>query len=397
MTESNPFFSITVHYLAPVGAVMLLGLLGGKVARLLKAPKVTGYLMTGILIGPSVLGLLSHEIIDNLAILNDIALGLIMFAIGGVFEIHHIRSVGKKTLWLTIAQSAGAVILISGALIVAGLDFYPAVLLGTLGIATAPAASLLVVREYEAKGDFTDTLITIVATSNVVCILLFEYVFSMGELTSGSGLLVALISPLYDLGGSLIIGGAVGFLISKWEQKVDDQAELLMIIVAGVMLVTGLSFSLGVQPLLATLVMGAVTTNLSLMHRLVYIELRQIEQPLYIAFFVLAGASLHLELIPGLGLVGITYLLSRVIGKVASIYAVAKWKGFSSDIRNYLGMGMLVQAGVAIGLVDLVNRTNPSVGAIVTPIILATVLVYETAGPPVIRYILFKVGDAKVE
>jgi len=397
MTEPNPFFSITLHYLAPVGAVMLLGLLGGKFARLVKAPKVTGYLLTGIVIGPSVLGLLSHEIIGNLAILNDIALGLIMFAIGGVFEIHHIRTVGPKTLWLTVAQSGGALVFTTGALVIVGLDFYPAVLLGTLGIATAPAASLLVVREYEAKGDFTDTLITIVATSNVVCILLFQYVFSMGNLTSGEGLLIALVSPLYDLGGSLIIGGAVGYLISRWEPKIDDQAELLMIIVAGVMLVTGLSFSLDLQPLLATLVMGAVTTNLSLMHRLVYIELRQIEQPLYIAFFVLAGASLHLELIPALGLVGITYLISRVIGKVVTIYAVAKWKGFSSDIRNYLGMGMIVQAGVAIGLVDLVNRTNPSVGAVVVPVVLATVLVYETVGPPAIRFILFKVGEAKPE
>jgi Kef-type K+ transport system membrane component KefB len=187
----------------------------------------------------------------------------------------------------------------------------------------------------------------------------------------------------------------VGYLLSKWEPRIDDQAELLMVIVAGVMLVTGLAFSLGLQPLFATLIMGAVTTNLSLMHRLVYIELRQIEQPLYIAFFVLAGASLHLELLPGLGLVGITYLLARVAGKICGVYFVSRWKNFSRNIRRYLGLGMLVQAGVAIGLIDLVNSANPEIGVLITPIVLATILIYETAGPPIVRYILFKSGDAK--
>ena len=393
MFETNPLYSITVHYLAPVGAVMLLGLLGGKLARKIKLPKVSGYLLTGIVIGPSVLRLISPQIVENLSLLSDIALGLIMFGIGGVFEIHHIRSVGKKTLWLTVAQSVGAVVLVTVGLLAVGMDLYTAMLLGTLGIATAPAATLLVIREYEAKGDFTDTLITIVATSNIVCILAFELVFAIGELPCDSSFLYALIGPAYELGGSLIVGGAVGYMISKWEQHIDDQAEMLMIIAAGVMLVTGLAFSLHLQPLFATLIMGAVTTNLSLMHRLVYIELRQIEQPIYIAFFVLAGASLHLDLLPGLGLAGITYLVTRIIGKVASIYFVSRWMNFSNNIRKYLGLGMLVQAGVAIGLIGLVNDSNPEVGAIVTPMVLATVLIYETVGPPIIRWILFKAGD----
>ena len=393
MFETNPLYSITVHYLAPVGAVMLLGLLGGKLARKIKLPKVSGYLLTGIVIGPSMLRLISPEIVESLSLLSDIALGLIMFGIGGVFEIHHIRSVGKKALWLTIAQSVGAVVLVTVGLLAVGMDFYPAILLGTLGIATAPAATLLVIREYEAKGDFTDTLITIVATSNIVCILAFELVFAIGELPTDASFFYALIGPAYELGGSLIVGGAVGYLISKWEAHVDDQAELLMIIAAGVMLVTGLSFSLRIQPLFATLIMGAVTTNLSLMHRLVYIELRQIEQPLYIAFFVLAGASLHLDLLPGLGLAGIVYLVTRVIGKVAGVYWVSRRKAFGKSIRDYLGLGMLVQAGVAIGLISLLNERNPEVAAIVTPVILATVLIYETVGPPVIRWILYKAGD----
>ncbi len=218
-------------------------------------------------------------------------------------------------------------------------------------------------------------------------------VFAIGELPTDVSFFYALIGPAYELGGSLIVGGAVGYLISKWEAHVDDQAELLMIIAAGVMLVTGLAFSLHLQPLFATLIMGAVTTNLSLMHRLVYIELRQIEQPLYIAFFVLAGASLHLDLLPGLGLAGIIYLVTRVIGKVAGVYWVSRRKAFSKSIRDYLGLGMLVQAGVAIGLISLLNDRNPEVAAIVTPIILATVLIYETVGPPIIRWILYKAGD----
>ncbi len=395
MSETNTFFDITLHYLAPVGAVMLLGLLGGKLAKFFKLPKVTGYLLTGTIIGPSVLGLISQETIENLSLLNDIALGLIMFAIGGVFEIHHIKTVGKKTLWLTIAQSLGAMLFVTIALIIVGVSFYPALLLGVIGIATAPAATLLVIREYESKGEFTDSLITIVAMSNIICILFFELFFSFGLLKDGVSWYYAILSPLYELGGSLVIGGAVGYLISIWEQKIDDQAEMLMIIVAGVMLVTGLAFTLNIQPLFATLVMGAVTTNLSLMHRLVYIEMRQIEQPLYIAFFVIAGASLHLDLLPTIGLAGIIYLIARVAGKISFIYLVSKWKNFSADTKNYLGLGMIVQAGVAIGLVNIVNEVDKEIGDFLTPIVLSTILIYETVGPPIIKFILFKSGDAK--
>ncbi len=394
MTEQIPFLDITLHYLAPVGAVMLLGLLGGKLAKLIKLPKVTGYLLTGLLIGPSVLQLISAEVVSSLNLINDIALGLIMFSIGGVFEIHHIRAVGKKVIWLTVGQSIGAVLLTSLALRFVGIEWYPAILLGTIGIATAPAATILVLREFEAKGEFTDTLLTVVATSNIICILTFQLVYAFGNLGSTENIMVAIFSPIYELGGSLIIGFAVGFLISKWEQRVHDQAELLMIIIAGVMLVSGLAHTLNLQPLFATLIMGAVTTNLSLMHRLVYIELRQIEQPLYIAFFVLAGASLHIELLPALGLAGICFLLFRVTGKILGIVLVSKWLKLDDNIRKYLGLGMIVQAGVAIGLVDLINRDNPELGSIITPIVLATVLIYETVGPPIIKYALFKTKEA---
>ncbi len=394
MNEHTLFFDITLHYLAPIGAVMLLGLLGGNIAKLIKLPKVTGYLLTGLLIGPSVLHLISAEVVGSLSLLNDIALGLIMFSIGGVFEIHHIRHVGKKVLWLTIGQSIGALLLTTFALRLVGLDWYPSVLLGTIGIVTAPAATILVIREFQAKGEFTDTLLTVVAMSNIICILSFQLVYAFGNLPSSDNVLLAVLSPVYELGGSLIIGFAVGFLISKWEQRVHDQAELLMIIIAGVMLVSGLAHTLNLQPLFATLIMGAVTTNLSLMHRLVYIELRQIEQPLYIAFFVLAGASLHIELLPALGLAGICFFIFRVAGKFLGIYIVAKWLKLDESIKKYLGLGMIVQAGVAIGLIDIINRDNPELGAIITPIVLATVLLYETVGPPIIKYTLFKTKEA---
>jgi len=395
VTDLRDLFSITVHGLAPVGAVMLLGLLGGKAARLVRLPKVSGYILTGIVIGPSVLGMISTEIIESISIINDIALGLIMFAIGGVFEINHIRSVGKKVLWLTLAQSLATLVLTAGGLYFVGVEAYPALLLGTIAIATAPAATLLVIREFEAKGEFTDTLITVTATSNVVCILVFEFVFSAIDLTEGRSLVYALIGPFYELGGSLMIGFVVGYIISRWEQRIDDQAELLMIIVAGIILVTGLAMTLNVQPLFATLIMGAVTTNFSMMHRLVYVEMRQIEQPLYIAFFVLAGASLHLNLLWGLGLAGGVYLVARVVGKSLGVWIVGRWRKLTPSIGRCLGPGLVAQAGVAIGLIEVLEQSNPEIAATVTPIILATILVYETLSPPIIEWVLFRAGDVR--
>jgi len=394
MSEKIPFLNITLHYLAPVGAMMLLGLLGGKLSKAIKLPKVTGYLIMGIIIGPSALHLISHEVVRNLSLINDLALGLIMFAIGGVFEVHHLRQVGKKAVWLTLAQTAGALIFTTVGVYIVGIPLFPALLLGTIGVATAPAATLLVVREYDAKGEFTDTLITVVAMSNIIGILLFEWVFTMGEISEGANILYALTAPVYEIGGSGLIGFVIGYIISKWEQHVEDQAELLMIIVGGVILATGVAQTLGLQPLFATVIMGAVTTNLSLMHRLVYVEMRQIEQPLYIAFFVLAGASLHLELLPALGIAGVTFLITRVTGKIVGIYFVSRWKNFSKTIRDYLGLGMVVQAGVAIGLVDIVNRSRPDLAQIVTPIVLATVLIYESFGPPIIKFILVRSKEA---
>jgi len=395
VTDLHDLFSIAVHGLAPVGAVMLLGLLGGKAARLIRLPKVSGYILTGIVIGPSVLGMISIEIIESISIVNDIALGLIMFAIGGVFEIHHIKSVGKKVLWLTLGQSLATLVFTAGGLYFVGMEAYPALLLGTIAIATAPAATLLVIREFEAKGEFTDTLITVTDTSNVVCILVFEFVLSAIDLTEGRSLVYALVGPFYELGGSLMIGFVVGFIISKWEQRIDDQAELLMIIVAGIILVTGLAMTLNVQPLFATLIMGAVTTNFSIMHRLVYVEMRQIEQPLYIAFFVLAGASLHLNLLWGLGLAGGMYLVARVVGKSFGVWIVGRWQKLTPSIGRNLGPGLTAQAGVAIGLIEVLEQSDPGIAATVTPIILATILVYETLSPPVIEWVLFRAGDVR--
>lgn len=279
----------------------------------------------------------------------------------------------------------------------AGIELFPALFMGTIGIATAPAATMLVIREYDAKGEFTDTLITVVAMSNILGILAFEWVFSMGGVGAGLNVLVALATPVYELGGSSLIGFVIGYVISKWEQRVEDHSELLMIIIAGVILATGLAITLNLQSLVATLVMGAVTTNLSLMHRLAYVELRQIEQPLYIAFFVLAGASLHLDLLPGLGLAGLAYLVARVAGKIGGLWYIGRRKKMPDSIRRYLGLGMIVQAGVAIGLVDMINRERPDIGAIVTPIVLATVLIYETVGPPVLRFVLFRTGNADTD
>jgi Kef-type K+ transport system membrane component KefB len=389
----HSIFDLTLHDLAPVGAVMLLGLLGGKLARMVRLPKVSGYLITGILIGPSVIGLISSDIVESLSLVTDIALGMIMFAIGGVFEINHIKSVGKRIFWLTIGQSVAVILLVSGGLLVIGMDWYPALLLGMVAIATAPAATLLVIREFSASGEYTDALITVTATSNIVCILAFELTFSLGSIGDNVSVLRGIATPLYELGGSLVVGLVVGFIISKWEEHVEDQAELLMILLAGIILTVGLAMTLNLQPLFATLILGAITTNLSMMHRLVYVEFRQVEQPLYIAFFVLAGASLHLELLPGLGLAGLTYLIMRVIGKVAGSWAVARWQGLPSSIGRYLGLGMIAQAGVAIGLIDYVDRIDPELGTVLTPIILATVLVYETVGPPIIEYTLYKAKD----
>lgn len=384
-----------ISELLTIGAVILLGLLGGKAARRFGIPKVTGYLVMGLLLGPSITNLISKSVIADVEIVNDLALGMIMFAVGGVFEIHHFRRVEKRVLWLTLAESGGSFVLVTLGAWLIGVEWYAATLLGTISIASSPAVSLLVLREYNSSGPLSDLLLSVVAVNSVLCILVFTFLLHIPVALDMTGIMTGIAWTVYEALGSLLVGGVIGWILSNLEARVDDQAELLMLIIGGVLLAIGTAISLRISPLLAAMAVGAMTANLSVMHRLAYVELRQTEQPLYIAFFVLSGAKLDVASLKTLGLVGVIYLVARSVGKYFGNYLAAGRMGLKGPIQTHLGLALLPQAGVAIGLMRIVNDRYPPIGEVISAVILAAIFVYETLGPLVTRWAISVAGEIR--
>ena len=387
-------FDFVFHGLLATGLVIIFGLFAGKLSSRLHIPKITGYLLLGVAIGPSGLDIVSNGMAHSLEVVKDLALGMLLFAIGAVFEVHSFRSIGFKIVRLTFVMAAITFALVTFGLYALGENLYFAAVMGSIAITTSPGAALLVTREFNAKGPLTDTLILVVGISNVLSILTYQLMVSLGQASPEATLLRTLGWLGAELVASVILGALVGAFISWWEGKVEDQAELILAFVAGVILVTGLSKSFGINPLLPALVMGVVTTNMSMMHRLIYVEMRQTEQPLYIAFFVLSGVALNLRLLSSLGFAGIGYMILRGIGKVGSVRYFSKFLKLGPVVGNYLGPSLLAQGGVAIGLAMDLTGVFPEMAGRVSSIILTTVIVFEIIGPLAIRWSLIKAGEA---
>jgi len=391
--------TFVLNELFDLGAAILLGLLGGKLAHRVKIPRVTGYLLIGLLLGPSSTGMITGSMVENLGVINDVALGLILFAIGNEFEWSHLRRVGIRALMrLAIYETIGAFVVVGGGFLLLGHDLVFAMLAGTAAVATAPAATLLVVREYHTRGPLTDRLLALVAVNNLIALGLFRLIKGLMNLEAGIEPALALLTPVYELVVSIALGYLLGKLLSIWESRIDELSELLLVTIGIILLGTGLGQLLHLSPMLVAMVAGATVANSSYLHRLIYVEQRQLEQPLYIAFFVLAGSTLRLDVLPQMGIAGLVYLFGRMFGKIGGVWlAGRRYRREFPAISNYLGMTLLCQAGVAIGIAYEVKDTFPEVGMLLTTVVLATVVVNETAGPFLVRLGLDLAGEIPSE
>ncbi len=383
--------------LLSVGIIILLGVLGGKLSHRVKIPRVTGYMLTGLLFGPSILGLISDSTLQSVSLVNDIALGLILFAIGGEIEWRHLKAMGRKVIFVALAESFGAFLLVFAVTFLISSDWGLSILLGSISIATAPGVTLLVIREYRSRGELTDTLLAIVAMNNILCLIVFRVFFSLYSMSQGEPWLDAALVLGKELIASVLIGGIIAAAITYWEQKIDDLSELLLVIIGGLLVGIGIARQLDISHLMVCLIIGAVTNNLSMMHRLVYAELRQTEMPFYIAFFVLSGASLHLSELSSLGALGAAYLIARPVGKWIGSYFTCRQYNYSPKVTNNLGMALLPQAGVAIGMVITVSRTHPELGTIIGTIVLSSVIIYEGIGPFLTRLAIVRAGETHLQ
>ncbi len=399
-----PEFMIPTLYL---GALLILCLMMGRFVSHFRVPKVTGYLLAGILLSPSAINIFSNVLsqridgsICELRFLCDFALGLIAFSIGGEFQNERFKKMGKKVITISLCETFATFFLVFCSLFFFTTNLPVAICLGILSIATAPAATLLVLREYDSEGVVTNSLLILTGLNNFICLTLFTICFptvialSHGE--SFTTFILTLFSSLGSMLVSLAAGLILGFFLSIFEKRITKANELIVLTVGTIILGIGLAQMLNVSPLLVNLVMGATVINIAKKGKMLFEEIKRIDLPIYAAFFALSGASLHWELLSVVGGVGVLYVAGRVAGKVLGVFYGAVQARASQSLKRYGGCGLLAQAGVALGLALLIEDRDQKLGEIVSTTIFSTVIVFEILGPLAVRWSVVKSGEVKV-
>ena len=404
--------------LLPVSVALLAGLLMTRAFKPLKLPSVTAYLIGGVLIGPYCLGSLgipglgfvSGEAVAALSLVSDVALGFIAFSIGNEFRLADLKATGCQATIIGIFQALMAAVLVDLALVGVHLlmpdrlSVAQAITLGAIATATAPAATLMVVRQYKAKGPLTDLLLPIVALDDAVGLVAFAVSFGIARtLVSGTVDLVSiLVTPLVEIVASLILGAIMGWLLTQLEKLFNSNTNRLNMTIAFVLLTVSLSMikfeigpiHVGFSSLLVCMMLGTVFCNLCpLSYDLMGMSDRW-TSPLLALFFVISGAELELGVFRDIFIVGIgiVYILSRSLGKYLGAYLSATWTRCTPQICKYLGITLLPQAGVALGMCMTARQLGPQ-GDLIRNIILFAVLIYELIGPMMTKNALTAAGD----
>ncbi len=380
-----------------IGVVLVVGLVGGKVARIFKLPNVSGYLVAGLFLGPSFFKFISAADGNSLSIISEVALAIIAFSIGSEFVLKDMRKLGKSIVIITLLEVIGAIGVVFALMyFVFKQPFAFSIVIASMSAATAPAATLMVIRQYRADGPLTRTILPVVALDDVFGIMAFGIAMSLARLSVGgsdSTLLQMLWAPTVEIVGSLVLGAALGFVLTVVSKKAGDRDEMQGISLAAIAVATGLSTWLGLSPLLTNIVMGTIVVNAMRHSTRVFNSINDFASPVYILFFTLAGASLDLRILLSVGVMGIAYIIARALGKGVGAYAGAKYVGAPDTVRKYLGLGLLPQGGISIGLSVLVRQFLPQYAVPITTIIMFSVLVYETTGPIFAKIAISKAGE----
>ena len=425
-----------MQILVSLSIAMLAGLLMSRVAKLLKLPAVTAYLVAGILVGPFLLGALEFDFFGSelsylgfspadfglagghknvaLEVISDVALGFIAFAIGNEFRLTELKAIGKQATVIGILQAVVTTIMVDVALVALSfampevLSPSMAIILGAIATATAPAATLMVVRQYKAKGKLTDLLLPIVALDDAVGLVIFSVSFGVARgMESGSVSVVSmLVNPLLEVVLSLLLGFVMGVLFTYCEKLFHSGSRRMSLSITFVLLTVALSkfhfklgggVEIGFSSLLVCMMLGTVFCNLCDFSADIMDRADKWTAPLFVIFFVLSGAELRLDILANVAVlvIGAVYIISRSLGKYFGAYSSSKMTGCDKKIQKYLGITLLPQAGVALGMSAIVLAEMGEDGVLIRNIVLFAVLVYEIFGPVLTKIALTKSGDIK--
>lgn len=410
-----------MNTLLSVSVALLAGLLMTRVFKKLKLPSVTAYLIAGVLIGPYCMGALgiegigfsSYADVEKLGLVSDVALGFIAFSIGNEFILKDLKKTGKQALIIGIVQAVVAMVFVDMALIALHfimpnkLSIAQAITLGAIATATAPAATLMVVRQYKADGPLTKLLLPIVALDDAVGLVTFAVSYGIAKtLVSGQiDLISILVNPLGEIVFSLMLGSIMGWVLTQLEKLFNSNTNRLNLTIGVVFLTVSLSmikFNIGsitiqFSSLLTCMMLGTVFCNICPLSQDLMQASDKWTSPLFALFFVISGAELELSVFKDYGIIiiGLVYIIFRSLGKYMGASSSAKITKCENSICKYLGITLLPQAGVALGMCATVASQMPEEGVLVRNITLFAVLIYELIGPLLTRMALTAAGEIK--
>lgn len=376
--------------------ILFSGLFFGRAVKLFKLPNVTGYLVAGLLIGPFVFKIIPFDIVEQLKLISEMALAFIAFSIGAEFKLTYLKKVGITPIVIALFEGLTAMVFVVIILMLFRFPFEVSLLLGAIASATAPAATIMVVRQYNANGPLTKALLSVVALDDAVALIAFG--FSMAIVNSllhpgQNSALVSILLPFAEIIGSIVLGAVLGLLFNVPLRFFKKDSNRLIITTGFLFLGSSLASTLGLSSLLLCMSMGTMVINTCESGPSIFKMTDSITPPIFLMFFVVSGAELDISILPSIGLLGILYILFRSFGKVLGASIGAIIMKAPQTVKKYLGLALIPQAGVAIGLSLIASETMPEFGKTIRAVILCATLIYELIGPLLAKIALKKAGE----
>ena len=390
-----------------VGLAILLGFIFGRLFNYFKIPSVAGYVVIGVFLGKSVFNIFHADILDNVNILSDIALSVIAIVIGGELRWIHLKRMGKQVFFIVFFEAFFAFFLVMICVQYYYQNWPLSLILGAISAATAPAATVLVIKELKSKGKLTNMLMAVVAIDDGISLIIFCFASAIAKSLIGMGNAISMISVLevsfLEIVGAVLMGIIAGVTISIISRIAKNSDSLLIVVLGTMFMLSGLSRQFGTSMLLANMTLGIYLVNMMpLLSKKVFSSINKVAPSLFIAFFVTAGAHLRVDVLIDAWKLGLIYFFARAIGKLSGATLGATISNFDKKLRRHVGFGLLSQVGVAIGLALVVNKEFYSLGeegkqiaVIAVNILLGTTILTEIIGPIMTKYALIKSGDAK--
>jgi Kef-type K+ transport system membrane component KefB len=386
--------------------------------RHLRLPSIIGFMVFGVLLGPSVCNLLSEQRVETLGFIPDVALGFVALSIGMELKFSALKKLGKSIIYIILLESFGAFVLVFASLYLLTGDAVLSLLFGAIAPASAPAGTVAVIKEYKAKGSLTKALYAVVGFDDGLGIIIFGFAmaFAQGMLAQQAGmqsasLLHTILEPLKEVGLSTLIGGVIAIIFILLARRIPHADDLLILVFGFTLIICGLCVQLHLSLILTNMIMGMVVVNTQSNSLVMRIQgrLSVLLPLLFILFFTIAGANLHISALPSLGLIGLVYVFARSAGLIGGS-RLGAWLGKAEPmIKNYVGLGILSQAGVAIGLSLMIKQNlknagplldassmmhrGEQIGGVIITTITATCIFFEIIGPILTKHALKKAGE----